>query len=152
MIVTKGGHRKGVNTSSRFAVAVHILTLLAYGDDHPVTSEFVADSVNTNPVVIRRVLGALRDAKLVSSRTGVGGGWRLARQPDAITLRDAYRAVEVKTLFPLPQRSPNPACPVGRAIQRSLEGVFRETEKALDEHLARTTVAQILDSVRAPAR
>jgi Rrf2 family protein len=141
-----------MNASSRFAVAVHILTLLAYDDDHPVTSEFVAGSVNTNPVVIRRILGALRDAKLVSSRTGVGGGWRLARSPDAITLRDAYRAVEVETLFPLPQRSPNPACPVGRTIQRGLEGVFREAEVALDEQLARTTVAHMLEGARAPTR
>lgn len=139
-----------MNTSSRFAVAVHILTLLAYGDDHPVTSDFVADSVNTNPVVIRRILGSLRDAKLVSSQTGAGGGWRLARRPDAITLRDAYRAVEAETLFPFSQRQPNPACPVGRTIQQGLEGVFRETEAALDEHLARTTVAQILEGVRAP--
>ncbi len=141
-----------MNVSSRFAVAVHILTLLAYDDDHPMTSEFVADSVNTNPVVIRRVLGALRDAKLVSSQTGAGGGWRLARRPDAITLRDAYRAVEVKTLFPLPQRSPNPACPVGRTIQHSLEGVFRETEETLGEHLARTTVAHMLEGARALVR
>ncbi len=150
MIVTKGGHQR-LNTSSRFAVAVHILTLLAYDDTHAVTSEFIADSVNTNPVVIRRVLGALRDAKLVSSQTGVGGGWRLARPPDAITLRDAYRAVEVETLFPLPQRSPNPSCPVGRTIQHSLAGVFRETEAALDGHLARTTVAHMVEGARAPA-
>jgi len=140
-----------MNTSSRFAVAVHILTLLAYREGHPVTSESVSDSVNTNPVVIRRVLGALRDAKLVTSQTGPGGGWRLARPPDAITLRDAYRAVEVDTLFPLPQRAPNPACSVGRTIQRSLERVFRETEAALDSQLARTTVATMLEGARTPA-
>ena len=68
-----------MNNSTRFAVAVHTLTLILQGQGEPVTSEAIAGSVNTNPVVIRRVLGALRGADLVLSQGGNGGGWRLTR-------------------------------------------------------------------------
>src|SRR5437763_13957245 len=109
--------------SSRFAVAVHALTLLG-SEDGPLTSEFIAGSVNTNPVVIRRVLAALRTAKLVASKGGASGGWRLTRAPSAITLRDVYRAVEGPSLFALPEQPPNPACPVGSTIQAALTREF----------------------------
>lgn len=140
-----------MNTSSRFAVAAHILTLLMQGRDEPVTSEFIAGSVNTNPVVIRRVLGALRTARLVTSQGGNGGGWRLVGNPEAITLRDVYRAVEDEVLFPLHHRPPNPHCPVGRHIQQVLSGRFAAATQVMEEELARTTVADMLREVQARA-
>lgn len=136
-----------MNTSSRFAVAIHVLTLLTYYRDEPLTSEFIAESVNTNPVVIRRSLGALRDAHLVSSHSGNGGGWQLLRSPEAITLSDVYRVVEMQALFPLPISSPNPECVVGHSIQQALDGYFKEIEEVLEERLAQRTIAQMLESV-----
>lgn len=138
-------------TSSRFTVALHTLTLLAQSGAEPVTSEVIAGSVNTNPVVIRRVLGALRAARLVTSQGGNGGGWRLAVDPAAITLRAVYRAVEEEPRISLHPRPPNPACPVGRHIQRALAAPFAAATAALEAELARTTVADILREVRAPA-
>ncbi len=134
--------------SSRFAVAVHILTLLAGSQEAPFTSEYVAASVNTNAVVIRRVLGALRAARLVTSRGGARGGWQLVGDPAAITLRDVYRAVENDGLFALPQRPPNAGCPVGRHIQQTLAPRFAAAAQAMEAELAHATVADVLREVR----
>lgn len=133
-----------MNVCSRFAVAVHTLALLALAEEQPVTSEFVADSVNTNPVVIRRILGALREAGLVTSQPGAGGGWKLTRRPETITLLDVYQAVEEKPLFALHHRPPNQNCRVGRNIQSALTAFFGEAETAMEQGLARRTVAEVL--------
>lgn len=140
-----------MSTSSRLAVAVHILTLLTQHGEEPVTSEYIAGSVNTNPVVIRRVLGALREARLVTSQGGNGGGWRLAGDPRSITLRDVYRAVEDEALFALHHRPPNLRCPVGRHIQHALTGHFAAAARAMEQELARTTIADMLREVEARA-
>ena len=135
-------------TNSRFAVASHMLTLLAQRPDEPVTSEYIAASVNTNPVVIRRVLGTLRSAHLVTSQGGTGGGWRLVSAAASISLLDVYQAVEDEPLFPLHHRSPNQNCPVGRHIQHALTGTFAAARQALEQELARTTVADLLRQVQ----
>ena len=137
-----------MNTNSRFAVAVHTLGFVGFAAGrHPVTSEDIAVSVNTNPVVIRRVLGLLREAGLVTSQPGPGGGWRLNRRPDAITLRDAYRAVEPDPLFALPQRPPSAACDVGRNVQLVLDHYFKDAEAAMEESLANVTLADVMADV-----
>ncbi len=138
-------------SNSRFTVACHILTLLAQNPAEPMTSEYIAASVNTNPVVIRRVLGTLRSAHLVMSQGGNGGGWRLASAPAAVTLRDVYRAVEDEPLFPLHHREPNQNCPVGRHIQQALTGAFAAATRALEDELARMTIADLLRTVQALA-
>ncbi len=131
-------------TSSRFAVATHILTLLALKGDEPLTSEVIAASVNTNPVVIRRTMAGLREAHLVVSQPGAGGGWRLVGAPEAITLCDVFRAVETDDLLALPPKLPNASCPVGRTICGTLGEVFHEAEMAMAERLARVTIADVL--------
>lgn len=137
--------------NSRFAVAIHVLALarVARGDATglPVTSEQMAESVNTNPVVIRRILGSLREAGLVASQPGPGGGWRLTRPPAEITLRDVYRAVACEPLFALPRREPNAECAVGKSLPRVLEICFREAEAALEARLAQVTVSDVIASV-----
>jgi Rrf2 family protein len=139
--------------SSRFTVAIHILTLLAHGaPDEPVTSEYLAGSVNTNPVVIRRLLGLLRRARLVRSQGGPGGGWLLLAAPRDITLRDVFQAVESDPLFPLHASTPNPRCPIGSNIQAALGGHYQAARQALERDLDRTTIADLLREVRALAR
>lgn len=137
-----------MSASSRSAVAIHILGMVAGGammGDAPVTSEDIAESVNTNPVVIRRILGSLRAAGLVSSQPGAHGGWRLTRQPEAITLRDIYHAVEDdEPLFALPQRAPNPGCRIGANIRRVVGSYFRQAEAAMEASLACATLADVL--------
>lgn len=138
----------GMNTSSRYTVAIHILTLLAYCEPSPLTSEFIAGSVNTNPVVIRRLLGTLREAGLVTSQSGPGGGWRLLRDAKKISLRDIYSAMEGASLFPLHAATPNPLCPVGKTIQSMLAVQFNSAREAMERHLGRTTIAALVEMVK----
>lgn len=137
-----------MSTSSRFAVAVHVLTLMAWSGDEPVKSEAVAASVNTNPVVIRRILCALARARLVTSQTGAAGGSRLARRPGQITLLDVYRAVEGGDIFSLHRQPPSRHCPVGVNIEAVLEDVLAEVNSAVERVLAKMTVENVLQRIR----
>lgn len=134
--------------NSRFAVAIHVLALASgVRASHArlqVTSEQMAESVNTNPVVIRRILGSLREAQLVASQPGPGGGWRLTRAPEEISLRDVYRALEVEPLFALPRREPNADCVVGKGLPRVIGSCFQAAEAALEARLAEVTVADVI--------
>ena len=138
-----------MRTSCRFAIAVHVLTVLAYKEGDRVTSSFLAGSVNTNPVVIRRLLLALQRAKLVETGKGAGSGSRLSRAPGRINLAEIYRAVEDCEPFASPSRKPNTDCPVGYCIQAELEKVFCSAQQALEQDLAKTTLAALIDKVRA---
>ncbi|MBA2680821.1 MAG: Rrf2 family transcriptional regulator [Ktedonobacteraceae bacterium] len=135
-------------TNSQFAVAIHILTLLAQADDELITSELMAGSINTHPVFIRRILGLLGRAGLVISQPGVGGGWRLLRQSTEITLRDVYRAIDEEHLLSLHHSTPNPECLIGRNIERTLNIYFGEAEHAFEEKLAQQTIAQVLTTAQ----
>lgn len=136
-------------TSSRFAVAVHVLTLLAWSGEEPLTSEDIACSVNTNAVVIRRILCALREAGLVTTQPGASGGSRLARPASEITLRDVYRAVEGQAIFALHRQPPNPTCRVGMNIGGVLGDVLEAVGGAVEGVLDRITVESIRDSIKA---
>ena len=133
-----------MRTSCRFAMAVHVLAVLAYKRGEPVTSAFLAGSVNTNPVVIRRLLLALQKARLVETRKGAGFGSRLARPPVRIDLGEIFRAVEEDEPFTMPPGKPNPRCPVGQCIQAALDEVFASAEQALQKELGRTTLGDVL--------
>lgn len=141
-------------SSSRFAVAIHVLTLMARSGDRALKSEQVAESVNTNPVVIRRILCALGRAELVTSQTGAAGGSRLARRPAKITLLEVYRAVEAGEVFALHRQPPNRQCFVGMNIETVLEGVLEEVGVAVERVLARITIQNVLDRLQPcrPAR
>jgi Rrf2 family protein len=120
--------------SSRFTVAVHILALLALEKNVLCTSEWIARSVNTNPVVVRRVIGKLKKAGLVEVRPGTGGAF-LAKDIEEITLLDIYRAVEVVgegELFQFHEH-PNPHCPVGANIQSVLEMILLRAQTAMEQ-------------------
>src|SRR4030088_1208624 len=110
-----------MRTSCRFAMAVHVLAVLAYKEGDRVTSAFLAGSVNTNPVIVRRLLLALQRANLVETRKGAGAGSRLRRSPGRINLAEVYRAVEAAEPFASPSRKPNAACPIGNCIQKTLD-------------------------------
>ena len=133
--------------NTRFAVAVHVLTLLEQSQDEPVTSEYLAGSVNTNPSLIRRLLSQLARAGLTTSQMGNGGGALLAKPAHTISLLDVYRAVdENRDVIPM-HPAPNPSCVVGRNIQAVLETRFDEAERALERELARTTIAELSGAV-----
>ncbi|MEV4888192.1 Rrf2 family transcriptional regulator [Nonomuraea sp. NPDC055795] len=133
-----------MSLSSRSAVAIHALTMLARWGERTLTSAEIADSLASNPVLVRRILGSLRDAGLVWATEGRGGGWSLARAARDITLYDAYRAVEAGPILSRHPHEPSDACEVGRNIQALLEVEFRDAERAMEERLGRTTIAYLL--------
>jgi Rrf2 family protein len=137
-----------MNVSTRFTVTLHILTLLASEPGKALTSEYVAGSVNTNPVFVRRLLGALRKKGWVSSQPGNGGGWELTANPDRLTLADVRRAVNEGSPFSMHNQPPNPACPIGKNIQGALESLYDGAERAMEEELSRTTITSLLSSVQ----
>jgi len=135
-----------MSANSRFAMAIHILTLLAL-EDGPFSSKQIAASVNTNPVFIRRILGILSRAGLVTTHQGVGGGSRLARAADRINLKEVYGVTEQGSLFSLPHSQPDARCPCGRHIQSVLTHSLQAAEAAMESVLASTTIAQVAQDI-----
>jgi Rrf2 family protein len=141
-----------VSANSRLTIAVHALAWLALAHRRGrelLTSEQVAASINTNPVVVRRSLGELCRAGLVEVRHGAGAGWRLARPPEQITLASVYEAVESAPLFGLHRTEPNLECPVGRGIQPALRRVYEGVEHAVRRELGASTIAEVLERTMA---
>ncbi|MBX7097085.1 MAG: Rrf2 family transcriptional regulator [Myxococcaceae bacterium] len=138
-----------MRSSTHFTIALHVLTLLASHPGEALTSDFIAGSVNTNPVFIRRVLAALRRSRLVTSQTGPGGGWLLTHAARDVTLRDVFRATEEGALFALHSSTPNPKCPVGGNIQDILGRRFEATQRAVERELEQTTIADLVKEVQA---
>ena len=137
-----------MSTNSRFAVAVHVLSLMAWSGEEPLKSEQVAESVNTNPVVIRRMLLDLADAGLVISQTGSLGGSRLANDPAKTTLLDVYRALEHSGVFSWHRTPPSRDCPVGVNIETVLGEVLLEVDSAVEQVLGKITIDDVVQRLK----
>ncbi|HTF88332.1 MAG TPA: Rrf2 family transcriptional regulator [Planctomycetota bacterium] len=135
--------------STRFAVAVHVLVALAYLGEQGATSEELARSVNTNAVVVRRLLGALAKAGLVSGRGGRSGGYTLARAPGRITLELVFKAIEPEGVLALHENPTNRACEVSCQIKGLLGTVFDGAQRAFEQRLRRTSIADLVGQTRA---
>lgn len=127
-------------SSGRFAVSIHILTLLAR-ENRILSSGYIANSININPVLVRKEIANLRGHGLIESREGKYGGSRLARPAQRILLSDIYRAVRPGTILGHSKNKPNPKCPVGRQINRHLNALYAAAENALLANLEKTTLA-----------
>lgn len=137
-----------MSISSRFAVGIHILALIEINKEGVSTSEYLAGSVNTNPVVIRKIIGMLKNAGLVKVRPGIAGA-ELARNLTEITLLDVYKAVNVvheKELFSI-HENPNPECPVGRNIQSTIVPLFTFAQTALEKALGNVTIEDVVKDI-----
>lgn len=137
-----------MSISSRFAVGIHILTLIEINKDRVSTSEFLADSVNTNPALIRKIIGMLRNAGLVKTRPGIAGV-ELEKTLSDITLLDVYKAVNVvqdNELFSI-HENPNPDCLVGRNIQDTIVQQFSLAQTALEKALENVTLEDIVRDI-----
>ncbi|KAB2645092.1 MAG: Rrf2 family transcriptional regulator [Verrucomicrobia bacterium] len=137
-------------SSCRFAFAVHVLAVLALKrESGGVCSDLLAGSVNTNPVIIRRLLTRLRHAGLITTQKGSCGGATLVAAPEDIRLDVIYRAVETGVPFSQHPQQPNKRCPVGAGIERVLDEVFASAQSALESALARRTLADVLADMAA---
>lgn len=136
--------------SSRFTIAVHVLVCIeTFKDDYKVTSDFLASSVNVNPVVIRRLLQQLKKAGIVQVVRGSGGA-DTARPADEITLFDVYHAVEcvdAGELFHF-HENPNPRCPVGKNIHTVLDARLDQIQKAMEREMKSVTIQDVMADMR----
>ena len=136
--------------TSRFTVAVHILTCIdIFGGQMRVTSDFLSGSTGVNAVIVRNVLGQLRNAGIVETRQGSGGA-HLAKALDEITLYDIYKAVDCvddEGLFHF-HENPNADCPVGRNIHKAMDGRLEAAQAALENKLKSTTLAEVVADTR----
>jgi Rrf2 family protein len=134
--------------TSRFTMALHALGMIALegerADHRPLTSVALARSINTNPVVVRRVLADLRRAGLIETRRGAGGGVVLARPPGKVSLRAVWEALEAREqLFGRHPAGPNRECPVACGVADYLERLYGDVDAAIKAALGKVTLAQL---------
>lgn len=136
--------------SSRFTIAIHVLTAIdVFKDEYKITSDLLASSVHTNPVVIRRILQQLKAVGLIKVTRGIGGA-SLNKETSEISLFDIYRAVdcvESGDLFRF-HEDPNIKCPVGRNIHAVLDDKLIKIQEVFENEMKKTTLADILEETK----
>lgn len=121
--------------NTRFATAIHIMTLLAKEPSEWLTSEWIAGSINVNPVIVRKELINLKKTGLVESRQGKEGGVRISRKPKEISISDIYNSVKNTEVLGKKNQFPNPLCSVGKDINYNLDVLFSETNDLVNDFL-----------------
>lgn len=132
--------------NSRFAMATHIMTALAVEQDK-LTSNYLADSLNTNPVVVRRILSELQKAGLLETEAGRMGGARLVKKPGTISLYDVYAAVDDGELFAYNPNDPNKKCMLSCKMKSVLMPVFEAAGAALADKLKKIKLSDLVEEV-----
>jgi len=121
--------------SGKFAVTLHILTLLAKSDGDFLSSEYIASSLNMNPVLVRKEIANLKKHAFVESKEGKNGGTRLLKNPEAISLNDIYKITFDSVTFGFSKNQPNPLCPVGKSINQNLSGLYADIDQKISKEL-----------------
>lgn len=130
--------------SSKFTIAIHTLLCIEhFGKERKVTSNFIADSTNVNPVIIRRILGELKDAGIVTVESGVGGA-SIVKPLDKITMLDVFKAVNCleSSLFNF-HNNPNIECPVGNKIHNVLDTRLENIENVMLNELSKVNLKML---------
>ena len=129
--------------NSRLSLALHTLSHMASDSDRVRTSADIADHAGTNPVVVRRVLGKLREAGLLSSEKGHAGGWRLAKPANSITLADVYLALDERLVSGTDSDAEPSLCSVETRLQTRISEVLDEVEESLVQRLRETKISDV---------
>lgn len=133
-----------MNTSTRLAVAAHIVSVLASKRGEFVKSNYIASSVNTNPSFVRRILCSLTQAGIVEAEKGPAGGSKLLKRPEDLTLWDLALALGEKHLLSVHKNPVNPRCPISRGMKQALADAFAGVENAAQEQMKRVNVRDLL--------
>ncbi|MCV3205979.1 Rrf2 family transcriptional regulator [Mesorhizobium sp. YC-39] len=133
--------------NSRLSSTLHILVHMVETREHALTSEQLATFIHTNPVVVRRTIAGLRDAGIVTSSRGHGGGWQLGRAPESISLAEISAALG-ETLLPFSSEPESPGCLVEQAVIAALDDFRVEAERLLAEKLSHITLADLAADFR----
>jgi len=135
--------------NSEFIIAVHSLVLLAHRPEGTASSEEIASNVCTHPARIRKVLGCLRKEGFVATREGSGGGYKLIRKPEEVTLADVYRTMAAGSLAPSwCSGDPEMDCMVGSNMQDVMNSVFCGADQQLEQYFSRITIGSMLEQIR----
>lgn len=121
--------------SGKFAITLHILTLLSKNPEEYVSSEQIAESLNMNPVLVRKEIANLKQNGVVESREGKNGGSRLCRPADAITLEEVFNITFQTVSLGFSRNKPNPKCPVGKKINRTLTSLYSDLNNKVTRQL-----------------
>ena len=136
--------------TSKFTIAVHVITAIDYFKDHEkVTSNFLAGSVGANPVIVRNVMGNLKEAGIIDISQGKSG-ITLAKRLDDITFYDIYRAVDSisdEGLFHF-HENPNANCPVGRNIHKAVDEKLLKVQQAMEAEMKQITLLDVVEDTR----
>ncbi len=127
--------------SGKFAITIHILTLMAKFPDEFLSSDFIAGSLNVNPVLVRKEIANLKKNNIVESREGKNGGARLAKPADTITLDDIFKVTLEKATLGFSKNTPNPLCPVGKNINTGLSQLYSGINHTISKQLAGQSLA-----------
>ena len=136
-----------MSTNSRLASAIHIMSFVAYSGDEGTTSEAIAKSLKTNPVVVRKILRLLDREGLVTLRQGRYGGVGLRLPASDITLRQIYKAVESESGVFAMRSQVHEGCVVACAMKRRLGPIFNSANRAVEQALSRTRLAELIRGV-----
>lgn len=128
--------------NTRFATAIHIMTLLAKSPEEWLTSDWIAGSLNVNPVIVRKELGHLKKYGLIESRQGKDGGTKIAKNADHINIADIYEVVKNTEVLGKKNQNPNPQCNVGKDINKNLEVLFGETDDLVLQYLKSKSLSE----------
>jgi len=134
--------------NTRFATAIHIMTISALDPDEWLSSEWIAGSININPVIVRKEIGNLIKAGLVESRKGKGGGCRISRSSDKISIAEIYSAVKNSEVLGKKNQNPNPKCTVGKNINENLDFLFTETDDLVTQFLGKKYLSHFIQQFK----
>ncbi|MBR0120809.1 MAG: Rrf2 family transcriptional regulator [Clostridia bacterium] len=136
--------------SSKFTIGVHLLAVIDYlGKEEKVTSNILAGSIGVNPVIVRNVMGSLKEAGLINISQGKSG-ISLTKTPGQITFYDVYNAVDSvndEGLFHF-HENPNPECPVGRNIHKAMDSKLNLIQKRMEDEMRQITLADVMANIQ----
>lgn len=127
--------------NTRFATAIHIMVLLEKYREQWLTSDWIAESININPAIVRKEIGVLKNAGMIESRLGKEGGVKLAKKGEDIFVSDIYVAVKNSELLGK-KNHPNPQCSIGKVINKHLEKLYTQTDTLVYNYLGQQNLQQ----------
>jgi len=128
--------------SGKFAISIHILTLLAKFPDEYLSSEFIASSINLNPVLVRKEIANLKKNQIVMSKEGKNGGTKLNISPSRVTLKQIFESTFEEISLGFSKNEPNPKCPVGKEINQNLSTLYTTLNDSVMKQLEATTLEE----------
>lgn len=131
--------------SGKFAITLHILTLLSKFPDEYLSSEFLAGSMNLHPVLIRKEIANLKKHNIVESKEGKNGGTRLLQSPEKISLDDIFKLTFERVTLGYSKNDPNPDCPVGKNINKKLDELYIDINEKISKELAGISLTEFSD-------